>query len=115
MAYSDNPGSIHHQLGRTLNHIRLNVEQRDLPGIQNHVRMLRALCGVFLTKTPEWKETYQGIALGDDDTEYEEQFELEMTRLETLLGCFAANGVYAFVQPDAQDASAWALTDEVTA
>ena len=107
MAYSDNPGSIHNQVGQSLMMIRLNVEQEDVAGVSNQVRLLKAMAAPYWDE--DWEKEYGAIQSASRRPE--DAYEAEMVRLSVLLRLFSEHQIYAYVAPERKDARHLAITD----
>lgn len=101
----ESPGNIRHQLGRSLNMIRVNIEQEDVLGLANHVRFTVTLCSPYLDE--DQKSRLRLDAFEDEDV----VFERCMKILDDLLTWMAAKGLYAWQEEPIGDASGLALGD----
>lgn len=105
MAWSDNEGNVVKQLGRSLNMIRLNVEQEDVRGLANHTRLLVAICAPYVND--------RGVyALPRDVDDEADVMEKCMEVVESLLIEMSTRGIYAWKEEAPGDASGLALGDD---
>lgn len=109
--YSESPGNIRNQVGRSLNEIREAVTAEDVLSIANHVRLLVALSSPHLKDLSDDIKAKLRFPSSGVDTEAL-VFERAMSVLETLLPILAERGLYAFLPGDIGDGSGIALTGE---
>jgi hypothetical protein len=100
LTWTPHPGQLGYQLGKSLIAIQENVEQEDLAGVRNQVRLMKAKCFPKLTK--EQRLDYAKIPVESD--EWPEQYELEMQRVEFLLEAMTLVNVYAWTESEIMDA-----------
>lgn len=122
MAYSESVGSIRNQIGRSLNIIQMNIEQEDLAGVSNQVRLLKAKLSVYFSpgkshcascgvkKTGSDRDEYDGITPATED-DRNARFEACMIQLEYLLQIATRHKIYARPSRKVGNAAHLALTD----
>ena len=100
---AESPGNIRNQLGRSLNMIRLNIEQEDIEGLANHTRFLVTLCHPYLDQEQDY--TFKGTP-GNDPAKV---FDRSMEIIQQVLNNMSQRGVYAWIEGEIGDAAELAL------